>query len=696
MATTDSKHLAALLKKKSSFSRFFASGLFLLISAIWAPSAMASSSCELQAGLPVSANTAVNGTVAFTVNVVNNLGGCGANVNLSFAVSGDTTGGTTAPVPVTGAAIAPFNFNVVAGPTGGGTATITVTCTAGCINGLLTAVFTVNTNNAYAFTATSPTTVFTNQSKPFTLSTNLLLNGAGSGASYSTNFFTLPTGPSLATITNSAAGNASTTNQIFTASTVNFEGRVVCPTALPGCPPAPVPFTVNVEPVAMTAVSASAFTIAPGGTATAIARYGSTNSVVNPGYLTGWSITASPVGGNGNLFAGAGINALGQTQISFTATVPGVYQITAASTDTWSVDRTEAFTITVAAVTRTLAVSSGNSQTAPVSTALAAPLVVLAQDNAVNAPGITINWTTTGGVLSAASSVTNAAGLANIGLTLPATAGPVTITATRADDATVFTTFTATASLVRTLAVSSGNAQTAPTNTAALRRAMLAAIDQKEVMLAAMGEDAETWRAPMGFFAPGAPSASEAGMDAFRQRKTIGQLKKMVEQSGYAGEKLAFLHPTDQVIYHAVATVAVDAFRKIGINVDEQMLDWGTVVQRRPSKEPVDKGGWSMFPAGAPSPEWLDPLLCNPMRSNGARAWFGWPDDPKLEAAHTGWVDATTDEERRKYDVDYQLAAFDSVPLITCGTYLPKAAWRSNLKGLLKGSAPVFWNVEKT
>ena len=247
-----------------------------------------------------------------------------------------------------------------------------------------------------------------------------------------------------------------------------------------------------------------------------------------------------------------------------------------------------------------------------------------------------------------------------------------------------------------TVSILRPNHLTAPTNNVLLRRAMLAAIDQKEVMLAAMGEDAETWRAPMGFFAPGAPSASEAGMDAFRQRKTIDQLRKMVEQSGYAGEKLAFMHPTDQVIYHAVATVAADAFRKIGINVDEQMLDWGTVVQRRPSKEPVDKGGWSMFPAGAPSPEWLDPLMCNPMRSNGAQAWFGWPDDPKLEAAHVGWVDAKTNEERRKHDIDYQLAAFNSVPLITCGTYLPKAAWRSNLKGLLKGSAPVFWNVEKT
>jgi len=247
-----------------------------------------------------------------------------------------------------------------------------------------------------------------------------------------------------------------------------------------------------------------------------------------------------------------------------------------------------------------------------------------------------------------------------------------------------------------TVSILRPNHLTSPTNNAALRRVMLAAIDQKEVMLAAMGEMPDTWKAPMGFIVPGMPSATEAGMDTVRKRKTIDELKRMVEQSGYAGEKLAFMHPTDQLIYHAVSTVAVDTFHRIGINIDEQNTDWGTVVQRRTSKEPVDKGGWSMFPAGAPAPEFVDPMLSNPMRSNGAKAWFGWPDDPKLEAAYAAWLDATTDAERRKLEADYQLSAFDSVPIIPCGTYTPHAAWRSNLTGLVKGSAPVFWGVEKT
>ena len=246
-----------------------------------------------------------------------------------------------------------------------------------------------------------------------------------------------------------------------------------------------------------------------------------------------------------------------------------------------------------------------------------------------------------------------------------------------------------------TVALLRPNHLTEPTNNAALRRIMLQAIDQREVMQAAMGDDPETWRAPMGFFVPGSQSATEAGMDVVRKRKKLDELKRLVDKSGYDGKRLAFLHPTDQLVYHAVATVAVDAFRKIGIVVEEQLVDWGTVTQRRPSKEPVAKGGWSMFPAGAPAPEFVDPLLSNPMRSNGEKAWFGWPTDKRIEDAHAAWIDVFADTERRKIEAAYQLAAFDSVPIIPCGTYLPKAAWRSNLTGLVKGSAPVFWGVDK-
>ena len=245
------------------------------------------------------------------------------------------------------------------------------------------------------------------------------------------------------------------------------------------------------------------------------------------------------------------------------------------------------------------------------------------------------------------------------------------------------------------LAILRPNHVVGPTANPALRRAMLAAINQKECMIAAMGEDPSTWRAPIGFFVPGSPAASDAGMEAVRVPKSNAELRKMVVESGYKGERIVVMHPTDQVVYNAFITVAVDALQKIGLNLDVQTVDWGTIVQRRNSKAELDKGGWSMFPAGAPAPEYSDPLLANLLRTNGPKAWIGWPEDPRIEAAYAAWIDATSDAERRKLEADLQRAAFETVPHIPCGQYLPHAAWRKNVTGLVRGSAPVFWGADK-
>jgi peptide/nickel transport system substrate-binding protein len=234
-----------------------------------------------------------------------------------------------------------------------------------------------------------------------------------------------------------------------------------------------------------------------------------------------------------------------------------------------------------------------------------------------------------------------------------------------------------------------------PTANPGVRRAMLAAIDQVDTMTATMGGDPSLFRAPTGFFVPGSPSANDAGMDRVRKRMSKDEIKTMLRQAGYAGERIVFMHPTDQVYYDAMSSVSVAAFREIGLNIDEQTTDWGTVVERRSSKEPLDKGGWSMFPYGAPAADYQDPIFATNLRGNGKGAWFGWPDDPKAEELRNRWMDTVDAAERRRLDIEIQANAFETVPFIPLGQYLPPAAYRANLTGVLKGAVPVFWNVAK-
>ena len=235
-----------------------------------------------------------------------------------------------------------------------------------------------------------------------------------------------------------------------------------------------------------------------------------------------------------------------------------------------------------------------------------------------------------------------------------------------------------------------------PTNNPAFRRTLLAAINQVEVMTAVMGEDKTLFRAPVGYFLPGTPSANDAGMDGVRQPHSPAELQKMLAASGYQGERVVLMHPTDQSFYNAMSSVIAGSLKAIGINLDEQSMDWGTTIQRRTSKAPLDKGGWSLFPAGYPASEYRDPLFATNIRGDGDGAWFGWPVNPKLEAMRDTWMEIQDPTERRRLDAEIQRSAFENVPFIPLGQYLPPAAWRSNLTGLLKGPVPVFWNISKT
>jgi peptide/nickel transport system substrate-binding protein len=235
-----------------------------------------------------------------------------------------------------------------------------------------------------------------------------------------------------------------------------------------------------------------------------------------------------------------------------------------------------------------------------------------------------------------------------------------------------------------------------PTSNAAFRQALLAAIDQREVMEAVMGDDPGGAITPMGFLATGKPEVDRAGIEAITNRPSADQVKDMLAKAGYTGERLVFLHTTDQPFYNLACQVVVSQLNRVGVNIDDQVMDWGTVLQRRGSREPLAKGGWSLFVSVTPVPEYRDPLLASLLRGNGKDAWIGWPDIPRIETAYNAWLDSDDPAERTRLEREIQLAAFESVPFIPLGRYRPSVAWSSALSQPLKGPAPVFWNVSKS
>jgi peptide/nickel transport system substrate-binding protein len=232
-----------------------------------------------------------------------------------------------------------------------------------------------------------------------------------------------------------------------------------------------------------------------------------------------------------------------------------------------------------------------------------------------------------------------------------------------------------------------------PFDNPAFRRALWSAIDQADVMTAVAGTDESRWRTGIGFFTPDTPMASTVGMEALTTPRNLDTARRAIEASGYRGEKLVFLAPTDLVTIDAMSHVVADLFRRLGLNVEHASTDWGTVVQRRANRGPVDQGGWSAFCTNVAAMECVNPATHSLLRGLGERSWFGWPNSPDIEASRLAWIEATGDAERKRLADDIQRFAFRDVPYYPLGRYWSPAAFRTGMEGFVPGPVPVAWNV---
>lgn len=235
-----------------------------------------------------------------------------------------------------------------------------------------------------------------------------------------------------------------------------------------------------------------------------------------------------------------------------------------------------------------------------------------------------------------------------------------------------------------------------PFDKPAVRRVMLQAISQADLMTAAAGTDPKMWRDGVGIFTPRTPMASNAGMDIITGKKPdIATLAKMLRDAGYQNEKIVLMSPSDQAVLAAQCDVLQDLMKKLGMQVELAVMDWGTLVQRRASKAPPDKGGWNMFVTGWAGLDMTLPITNQTLRSNGAKAWFGWPDLPPVQSLIDAWLEAPDLPAQQKIARDMQVKALELVPYLPTGQYFYRTACRNDITGIIPGQF-VFWNVRRT
>ena len=234
-----------------------------------------------------------------------------------------------------------------------------------------------------------------------------------------------------------------------------------------------------------------------------------------------------------------------------------------------------------------------------------------------------------------------------------------------------------------------------PFDNPALRRVVLSAVTQADFMQAVAGDNPANWRDGVGVFCPGTPLASDAGMSVLTGPRDMGKLRQAVAASGYQGERVVVLGASDIPSSKALSDVGQDLLRKLGLNVDYQVSDWGTIVQRRAKMDPVEAGGWSVFHTFWSGLDQFSPAGHVFLRANGKDAAPGWPSSPALENLRAEWFAAADLAAQQAIAVKMQVQAFQDVPYVPLGQTLPFTAFRRSLQGVLRGGIPVFWNVQK-
>ena len=232
-----------------------------------------------------------------------------------------------------------------------------------------------------------------------------------------------------------------------------------------------------------------------------------------------------------------------------------------------------------------------------------------------------------------------------------------------------------------------------PFNNPKVRRAVALAVNQTDYMRVTMGDDQSVWRECHSLFPCGTPWATENLSELNSPPRSLDRAKAALAESGYGGEKVVIINPTDFPLIGPHGQLTADVLSKIGMNVDLMDSDWGTVVQRRASREPVEKGGWSIFHTYGSAMAYLNPAVSSLVKGPGETGWFGWYKSPEMEDLIQTWLDAPDQATQRRIADEVNKKAQDDVATIPLGQFFVRTAYRNNLTGFVKGSMPYPWGV---
>src|SRR5262249_13173619 len=155
----------------------------------------------------------------------------------------------------------------------------------------------------------------------------------------------------------------------------------------------------------------------------------------------------------------------------------------------------------------------------------------------------------------------------------------------------------------------------------------------------------------------------------FRKRD-MARAKQLLAEAGYKGEKIVMIATREIPSIGALGDVTAANLKALGVNLEIQESDWGTMVTRRTKKDPPDKGGWNIFHTTVGGGGLSLPLTNFATNAScEGNAWFGWPCDERAEALKLAYTRAVDDASRRQALEALHARLWEVIPLVPTGQY---------------------------
>ena len=219
----------------------------------------------------------------------------------------------------------------------------------------------------------------------------------------------------------------------------------------------------------------------------------------------------------------------------------------------------------------------------------------------------------------------------------------------------------------------------------AVRQVLWKLVDQREMMETAGIGPAYRVDVCKSFWMCGTPLSTDAGAKV----ATVDPAgaRAALARTGYKGEPVVMMQVNGS-ISQAAGSLLAQRMREAGFTVDEQVMDWGTVLARRAKRE-----GWSLFPVYSNGVDMASPLNHFYVANNCAD-YPGWSCSAAMTGLLADFAAAPDDAARLPIAARIQEEAYALTPSVMWGQFSRPAGYRTRLKGLVPSSFPMFWNVE--